>query len=163
MLTQPGTNIAFDWPSPAVTSIEEDEDASKQATTYLVTAQGSTDDAGSQTPLIARSDNDDLLNAGIPALWRVDSSNHSSVSIQATLDGYAQSSAKAYHDPVMLRPIKVRADDPVHPYGSYRVGDTIQITVTGDPWIPDGSYTQRIIDMAVSGLEVTLTVSEVPA
>ncbi|MGH3096492.1 MAG: hypothetical protein ACRDMV_10910 [Streptosporangiales bacterium] len=160
MLTQPGTHVAWDHPSPSVVKLTEDEDASGQATTYLLTSRGESDDDGTQHPLCSRADNPDLLDGGMPALWRVNSSDHSSVTEQATLDGYARSYAAAFHDPVVLRTPTVRADDPIHPIGSYRAGDTMQLSVHGDPWIADGSTVQRITDIAPSGLTVALTVSE---
>lgn len=162
MLTQPGTSIAWDHPSDAVTKLTEDEDAADQATTYLLTSQPqSTSDGGEQPPpLCARADNTDLLDLGFPALWRVNSSDHNTVSQQSTLDGYARSYAKAAHDAVVLRTPTVRADDPIHPYGSYQVGDTMILAVTGDPYIPDGSLVQRITDIAPDGgINVALTVS----
>lgn len=162
MITQPGATVAFDHPSKAVIDLGRDEDASKQATTMILQAQGSTDDAGNQNPLTARADNDDLLDDGYPAMWRINSSDHSNVSVQATLDGYATSYAAAYHDPVVKYPFTVRADNPTHPLGSYRAGAKVQLTVHRDPWISPGTYTQRVTDIAPSGLKVTLTVSEAP-
>lgn len=164
MLSQPGTHIAFDVPSDAVTKLTEDEDAISQATTYLLTSQPqSTDDGGEQPPpLCARADNPDLLDLGFPALWRVNSSDHNTVSQQSTLDGYARSYAAAYHDAVVLRTPTVRADDETHPLGSYQVGDTMILAVADDPWIPPcDDCVQRITDIAPDGLNVALTVSEI--
>lgn len=161
MLGQPGTHLAFDWPSPYVLELTEDEDAADMATTYLVTSQVS-DDGGEERTLMGRADNPDLLDLGFPALWRVDSS-HSNVSRQETVDSYANAYATAAREPAVLRPLKIRTDHPDHPLGTYRPGYTANITVHRDPWIPVGTYTQRIVDVAIAGREATLTISEVPA
>lgn len=164
MLGQPGTHLAWDHPSPSVMSLSEDEDASAQATTYLLTAQGSTDADGNQHPLCARADNPELLDAAFPALWRVNSSGHSSVVEQDTLDAYARAYAAAHRDPVVLRPFTVYADDSHHPLGSYKPGDTVLLTVHDDPWIPRGNdRVQRITDVAVDETTVQLTVAEYTA
>jgi hypothetical protein len=161
MLIPPGTSLAFDWPSNAVTKLSEDEDAFKQATTMILTSNGAQTEGGDQTPLYARADNTDLLDDGFPALWRVNSSDHSSVSEQATLDDYVTAYADTYHDPDTKRPFTVRADDPIHPVGSYQVGSTVLLSVHCNRWIPDCSTcVQRITDKAVKGLQVELTVEE---
>jgi hypothetical protein len=160
MLSASGTYLAFDWPSNSVTALSEDEDASKQATTMILTSQPQSE--GEEVPpLCARADNADLLDLGFPALWRVNSSDHSTVSEQATLDDYARAYADTYHDADVKRPFTVRADDEQHPIGSYQVGSTVLLTVHGNRWIPDcEDCVQRVTDKAAKGLEVELTVEE---
>lgn len=158
MLTQPGVEIAWDVPSQQVTSIGEDEDYSALATTQIAVSGDSTTDSPS---LVARADNADLLDDGFPALWSVDK-DHTKVSVQSTLDGYAAAGAVRNHDPLVLRPVTVRADDPDHPLGSYEPGDRMQLAVEEHPWIPPGSYTQRITEIAPHLVDVKLTVGEAP-
>jgi hypothetical protein len=165
-LRQSGDDLVFDYPGSG--TLTENEDPSGMASTLLVTAQPQQDTAAGdsttaeQTTLVARSNNPELIAGGYPAMWAVNS-DHTDVSEQSTLDGYATSYGQAAQSPTVLRPFTVRTDDPDHPLGTYRRGDTAQIVVGDHPWIPAGAYPVRITDLAVDSTTVTVTVAETQA
>lgn len=101
---------------------------------------------GSSGGLSARYDNPALQAQGYPFLESVDSS-HSSEDDQIALNGYAREAARLGSRPTELWSFQVRAaSQPL--VGSYRVGDMCAVRVGVDPYVPRGSYSRRITNLA---------------
>lgn len=96
--------------------------------------------------MIARATSNDLIIAGIP-MTEVWDSSHSSVSQQATLDGWAGKRIEEGQAPVQYWGFDVRADRAA----GLRHGDWCTIEISDHWLIPDGSYPRRIVE--VSGTE----------
>lgn len=93
--------------------------------------------------MMARAVSTDLLALGIPLSEEWDSS-HSSVSEQATLDGWAAKRVAEGQAPVQYWEFSVRADRAA----GLRHGDWCTIEVSGHWFIPDGSYDRRVVEVS---------------
>ena len=93
--------------------------------------------------MIARAASDTLIAAGIP-LSEVWDSSHSSVSVQSTLDGWAQKTHDEGQAPVQYWSFDVRAERAA----SLRHGDWCTVDVEDHETIPDGVYPRRIIEVS---------------
>lgn len=93
--------------------------------------------------MVARAHSLDLTNIGIP-IREVWDSSHSSVSKQATLNGWAQKRHAEGQAPVQYWGLQVRAS---RAYG-LRKGDWCTIEVEDHWLIPDGSYDRRIVEVS---------------
>lgn len=86
-----------------------------------------------------------LVNAGVP-LCEVWDTSHTSVSRQATLDGWAQARYDEGQAPIQYWTFEARADSAV----GLRAGDWCSIGVF-DHWaIPDGAYDRRVVEVSGS-------------
>jgi hypothetical protein len=84
-----------------------------------------------------------LTNIGWPPLESVDTS-HSSVTDYPKLLGYSTESVRFFGRPVETWQVEVDMD--VTPLvGTYRPGDNALFNVQTHPWVPAGTYTQRIL------------------
>jgi hypothetical protein len=99
--------------------------------------------------LFARYTNTPMTAAGYPLLETIDSS-HSTVSRQSTLDRYAKESARTGSKPIEFWTFEVQADQsPLA--GEYRAGDYCLVKVSGDPYIPNGIYRRRLMELSSDG------------
>jgi hypothetical protein len=89
-----------------------------------------------------------LIDAGFP-LMEVWDSSHSTVSEQATLDGWAQSRLNDGQALLQLWSFDVRAERAV----GLRAGDWCTLEVRDHWWIPDGEYSRRIVGVAGDAVE----------
>lgn len=105
--------------------------------------KGSTAD---NSVLIARAYDPLLVDSGFPLLEEVDSSR-SSVSVQSTLDGHAAEPLRTGRRPREFWSLKasLRGSPTL---AEYRIGDFIRVAVTDSPYIPDGEYRRRIVEMS---------------
>ncbi len=91
----------------------------------------------------------DLISKGWPALDYVDSS-HGSASVQSTLDSWARADVAQYARKLEQWKPKVLLDaDPK--WGTYIPGHYGSYVVNDHPWIPDGTYTSRILGVSGAG------------
>ena len=84
-----------------------------------------------------------LLDAGLPwsMIW---DSSHSSVSIQATLDGWAQQALARGQAPVQYWGFEVRACSAL----GLRHGDWCTVEASNHWLVPDGTYTRRVVEVS---------------
>lgn len=93
--------------------------------------------------MAARATSLDLIVAGVPMTEIWDSSN-SSVSQQATLDGWAGKQIAEGQAPVQYWSFEVRADRA----NGLRHGDWCTVEVADHWLIPDGSYARRVVEVS---------------
>jgi hypothetical protein len=91
-----------------------------------------------------------LLKAGWPLLEDVNS-DHTSTSVQSTLDSYAAAAVALQSRPIETWSATVLTDAEPQ-LGTYSPGDDALFAVRNHRWIPDGDYRQRILGMSHSGL-----------
>lgn len=136
-------------PESSASNLEVDEDASDIASLAWQTGGRSDDEV-----LVARAYDPTLLGLGYP-LYEVLDSSHSSVSEQDTLDAYAQEATVFGRGAVETWTFTAEAhQQPV--VGSYSVGDFVSLTIaaydttngSGDPYLPPGTYSQRIVGIS---------------
>lgn len=96
--------------------------------------------------MAARATSLDLIVAGVP-MTEIWDSSHSSVSQQATLDGWAAKQIAEGQAPVQYWEFEVREDRA----DGLRHGDWCTVEVSDHWLIPDGSYPRRVVE--VSGSE----------
>lgn len=104
--------------------------------------------------MVARATGSALIDTGIPLseLW---DSSHSSVSVQATLDGWANKAFEEGQAPVQYWSFDVRADRAT----GLRHGDWCTVEVSDDDIIPDGSYSRRVVSVGGDGVGAWLSVT----
>jgi len=116
---------------------------------------------GDDSVIIAQAYDPLLVDRGMPLMELVDTS-HTNVSEQKTLDGWAREQLRTGKQPsefwsfsASLRSAPWLRD--------YRVGDHVVVQVSDDPYIPDGSYTRRILELSgdETGQWVKITCGEV--
>lgn len=95
--------------------------------------------------LVARATSLDLVVAGLP-LTEIWDSSHSSVSQQATLDGWAGKQVEEGQAPVQYWSFEVRAD---RAHG-LRHGDWCTVEIADHWLVPDGSYARRVVEVSGS-------------
>lgn len=95
--------------------------------------------------MFARATSGALAAVGVP-LMEVWDSSHSSVSVQATLDGWAKQAHDDGQAPVQYWSMRVRADRA----GGLRHGDWCLLDVKDHWLLPDGEYRRRILQVSGS-------------
>ncbi len=148
------------WVSGAgLVSVAPSVDIVPAATDILVPGQGT-----ERGRLIGYAANQTLTNAGAPRRWRV-VGEHSSVTELATLTDYAAAYAEAYGAPIENWSAVVDLDGDGTVLSGVDPGDDALFTVIGEPFLADGDYRRRIIDMANGPRrdQVALTLAPVPA
>lgn len=111
--------------------------------------------------LISRGFDRDRVDDGTPLLELVDTS-HTSVSDQATLDGWARALLQTGSRPAEFRSFRASLVTP--PWLSeYRVGDYCELVVGEGPYTPASVYTHRILELSGNdaGDWVDVTLGEV--
>lgn len=122
-------------------------DSSPLITTSFV--KGTGNEAGQ---LYGYATSTDLIGKGWPALDFVDSS-HTSASVQSTLDSWARANVAQYARKLeQWKPVILLDDDP-H-WGTYMPGHFGSYVVNDHPWVPDGTYTSRILGVASAGTSI---------
>lgn len=146
MLTQMGSDWIWDLSAvqSSASGLTVDRDGSAMADRAWV--QGAGTDVST---LYGRADDTDSITAGFPLLEMVDTSHsgENGATVQATIDGYAAEDITLWNRPHETWTFTVQRDD-TPPVGSYRVGDWVQLVITGDPYLPDGTYRSRITNLA---------------
>jgi hypothetical protein len=139
LLSQAGADWVLDATSPKtpVIGIDEDEDATAMGERAWVTGNGTEN----QT-LISSATDSTLLSLGWP-LMELDES-HSSVEVQATLDGHAANLVARSARPVAAWKVTARR----HRVDQVQPGDYVQLVTKGDPWLPDGTRRMRVATMS---------------
>lgn len=135
-------DYTYGMPEGAVRNLKTNGDASLLASQAWATGGRS----GDKT-LVSRAVDTTLTDAGYPLLEAVDTT-HSTVTDQATLDGYASELVRVGKITPEFWTFQVRADAPPL-VGVYGIGDTVRLQVARDPYIRDGSYLMTIA--ALSG------------
>lgn len=107
-------------------------------------AKGAGTDAGSL--VWGYSADATLENAGWPLLESVDS-NHTTVTAQAEIDGWAVANQTQNGRAVKAWAARVRLDGAA-PAGSYAPGQAVVYNMQGHFWIPDGLYSQRLLGIS---------------
>lgn len=107
-------------------------------------AKGAGTDAGSL--VWGYSADATLENAGWPLLESVDS-NHTTVTAQAEIDGWAAANQTQNGRAVKAWAARVRLDGAA-PAGSYAPGQAVMYNMQGHFWIPDGLYSQRLLGIS---------------
>lgn len=148
------------WTSGSdLVSVSAVRDFVPTATDWLVTGQGT-----ERGRLIGSAQNTAARTAGAPRKWRVDG-GHSSVTDLATLNDYAAAAAELYGDAVdnWTAVVDILGDGPE--VSAVAPGDDGLFVIKGEPWIPDGDYRRRIIDIGNGGNrdQVAITTAPVPA
>ncbi len=142
LLVQLGGALRFDYRSTLV-ALSIAGDGSGQANTAFV--KGSGNEAGT---LFGYATDTTLIDQGWPALDMVDT-GHTSASEQATLDGWARADVALYGTQPEQWQAVVRADrDPA--WGSYNPGHYADYSVKGHHWLPNGTYSYRILGVSHS-------------
>ncbi len=129
------------------------------ATDWLVPGQGT-----ERGRIIGAAQNTAMRTAGAPRKWRV-AGEHSSATELTTLNDYATAYAEMYGAPIdnWTAVVDILGDGP--DVSSVAPGDDGLFMVTGEPWLSDGDYRRRIIDIS-NGDErdhIALTLAPVPA
>lgn len=148
------------WASGAdLVSVAPTVDVVPAATDILVPGQGT-----ERGRLIGYAVNQALTNAGAPRRWRV-IGDHSSVTDLTTLADYATAYAEAYGAPVENWTAVVDLDGAGTVLSGVDPGDDALFVVVGEPFLADGDYRRRIIDMGNGPRrdQVSLTLAPVPA
>lgn len=142
-LTQVGLDLIWD-DSSSVTYINVDSDSSN-LTTDVYTRGNQTERAME----VAHARDWTLVNAGFPVLEMIDSS-HQSVTEFPTIQSHADEWIRFHSTPVEVWEAEVVMDmAPV--VGTYKPGDSAQFNVQRHPWIPPGSYRQRLLGWSSAG------------
>lgn len=133
-------------------------DATNQATDHIVTGQGS-----ERGRLIASATNTALTSAGGPRRWAV-YAEHGSTTDLAVLAEYAEAYAEAYGAPLSNWSAVVRTYGAGPILSTFEPGDDGLFMVTGEPWLTEGDYRRRIIDIGHGSTrdEIALTLASVP-
>lgn len=98
--------------------------------------------------IIERAWNHDMVAAGFPLMERIDSSR-STVSEVQTAKQYAAELARTGARPRASWPVTIHTGGDGEPtYTEYTEGDFIDFKMLGDPLIPDGVHTRRIVNMS---------------
>jgi hypothetical protein len=129
------------------------------ATDWIVPGQGT-----ERGRIIGSAQNAAARAAGAPRKWRV-AGEHSSVTELATLNDYAAAYAEQYGSPVdnWTAVVDILGDGP--DVSVVAPGDDGVFEVMGEPWIADGGYRRRIIDIGNGSTrdQIALTTAPVPA
>lgn len=146
------------WASGAdLVSVTPVTDFVPSATDWLVPGQGT-----ERGRIVGGAQNQALTAAGAPRKWRV-VGEHGSVTELATVNDYAAAYAEMYGAPIenWTAVVDIIGDTVT----SVDPGDDGLFFVTGEPWIADGDYRRRIIDIGNGGArdQVALTLAPVPA
>ena len=145
-LLQAGQPPKWDLGSSMV-SMNVAGDSSPLITTSFV--KGTGNEAGQ---LYGYATSADLIGKGWPALDFVDSS-HTSASVQSTLDSWARANVAQYARKLeQWKPVILLDDDP-H-WGTYNPGHFGSYVVNDHPWVPDGTYTSRILGVSSAGTSI---------
>lgn len=145
-LSQAGQPPKWDLGS-SMTNLNVAGDSSPLITTSFV--KGTGNEAGQ---LYGYATSADLISKGWPALDFVDSS-HTSASVQSTLDSWARANIAQYARKLeQWKPVILLDDDP-H-WGTYNPGHFGSYVVNDHPWVPDGTYTSRILGVASAGTSI---------
>lgn len=128
-------------------------------TDWLVPGQGT-----ERGRIIGAGQNTALRTAGAPRKWRV-VGEHGSVTELATLHDYAAAYAELYGAPIenWTATADILGDGP--DVSSVAPGDDGLFVIVGEPWLEDGDYRRRIIDIGSGSTrdQVALTLAPVPA
>lgn len=142
-LTQVGQALIWDSQS-SIKHVDVDSNASGMATAVLT--RGNATERASQ---VAWANDTSLVTVGWPVLETVDTS-HQSVTDFSTLQGYANEWIRFYKNPVVgWKADIVATASPV--VGTYKPGDLATFNMQGHPWIPNGTYSQRILGWSDAG------------
>jgi hypothetical protein len=142
-LVQSGLPLKFDLGSSMV-DLGVAGDSSPMVTTSFV--KGTGNEAGQ---LFGYATSTGLTSKGWPLLDQVDSS-HASASEQSTLNSWARANVTQYGRKLEQWKPRVRLDSEPR-FGSYVPGHFGSYVVNDHPWIPDGTYTARILGVSSSG------------
>jgi hypothetical protein len=110
--------------------------------------------------LMDRQFNPKLREQKYPRLDYVDTS-HSSVVVPATLQEYGRETVRKGSVPTGFISFEVRGDaSPI--IGEYQVGDYCTLKVKNDPYLPDGKYLRRIVQISANlkGKWIKITTGE---
>ena len=149
LLVQAGADWVFDASTPAsmIADITVDIDASGMATRMWELGSGS-----QAALMMSQADSTVLTADGYPLLESVQS--HTTVTIQATLDAYASADLQASNRPATVWKLLVHNDGAPPPgstigggprLGQYNPGDTCQVVLGQDPYLPPGPRRARIL------------------
>lgn len=141
-LVQPGVPLLFDYRSNLV-QVGIAGDGSSQAFTAFV--KGTGNEAGQ---LYGYASTTALTDLGWPGLDMVDG-NHTSASAQSTLDGWAAADVALYGSQPEQWQATVLADAAPQ-LGAYNAGHYASYAVRDHHWLPNGTYTFRMIGMSRS-------------
>jgi hypothetical protein len=139
-LGSPG--VTHTWttgPAGVLVSAEPGTEGDRVADNYYVPGQPG---AGF---VLGKSLSSALTESGYPLLDDVDSS-HTSVTSQATADGYAAANRSRWTAGARSLDVLVRRDKVL---GTVRLGDLVRIPVTGYIGLPDTTYTARLVGLSV--------------
>jgi hypothetical protein len=142
-LVQSGTALLFDL-GGSCTDIVVSADSSPLATSAFV--KGAGNEAGQLYGYAASAA---LPNLGWPLLDFVDSA-HSSASETTTLNSWAQADITQFGRKLEQWKPRILLDA-VPKVGTYIPGHFASYAVTDHAWIPDGTYTSRILGMSSAG------------
>jgi len=141
LLTVTSQPLVFDYGTNLISVIPAVSAAGMTTRTY---AKGSGTDAGSLVWGYAADAT--FENAGWPVLEGVDS-NHATVATQTEINGWATADQTQNGRAVKAWSARVRLDGSA-PAGSYAPGQALVYNMQGHFWVPDGSYTQRLLGIA---------------
>jgi len=99
----------------------------------------------SDETILVKTEDAFLTDRGFPLVEMVDN-DHSTVTLPATLDAYLAEGLLRARRGSELWSLQIRKDRP--PVGSYAVGDHVSLKVKGDPYIPDGRYSLKIVHLS---------------
>lgn len=142
-------------PESVIRGLEVEVDGQNMADVAWTTG-GRTDDV----VLMDRQYNPKFKEQGYPRLDMVDTS-HSSVVLPETLRGYGRETLRKGSVPTGFMSFEVRADaEPV--IGQYQVGDYCTVKIKNDPYLPDGKYFRRIVQISgnLKGKWIKITTGE---
>lgn len=111
--------------------------------------------------LFSRAASTALIQAGFPRMEAV-SSDHSTVVEQATLDKYTRADLQVASAPMELWSWEFHADKRPR-LADVNVGDYCSVKIAGNRYLPDGTYTRRIVALSGSSSSrwVRVTTDEV--
>lgn len=128
------------------------------ATDWLVPGQGT-----ERGRIIGAAQNTARRAAGAPRRWRV-AGEHGSVIELATLNDYAAAYAELYGGPIenWTAVVDIIGDGP--DLSAVAPGDDGLFMIVGEPWLADGDYRRRVIDIGNGPArdQIALTLAPVP-
>lgn len=137
------TGSVFEWnmstPKPALAALSVTVDGGKQLTGQFTVGTGSEQDMVVGGIGLG-------LAATIPALDIVN--NQKSIDNAPALAAYSTAALAAYSAPTTQWAAGILANDPVAPVETLLLGSTFRMFFEGDPWIPDGWASCRLIGYA---------------
>ena len=146
----------LDSRSDSVVGVGEAVDGSDIATDVWMAGDGQ-----ERARQVGWAENPALIDAGWPALHRIDNSSHSSVTQYPTLVGYAQAAAEEGAEFASRVAYVVKANlEPT--MAQWKIGENCYFDVYDDDWIPDGRYAGQIGQWSkkIGGDDVALVLAD---